>query len=132
MKAAPHVGKELELMLAGEKPLSMFYCGTMNGLEYEYVPEEEFDAYVQLGLFLKDVFEFQISENPMITIRYVLYSLKEEAWRLPALRMIIQVRNKIGRTEESIDRIIGKLLGYPDEEIDDYIEAGRHTVYLRR
>jgi hypothetical protein len=104
----------------------------MNGLEYEYVPEEEFDAYVQLGLFLKDVFEFQISENPMITVRYVLYSLKEEAWRLPALRMIIQVRNKIGRTEESIDRIIGKLLGYPDEEIDDYIEAGRHTVYLRR
>lgn len=132
MKAAPHVGKELELMLAGEKPLSMFYCGTMNGLEYEYIPEEEFDAYVQSGLFIKDVFEYEVSENPKIAMKYVLYSLKDEAWRLPALKLVIQVMSKIGRTEESIDRIIGKLLGYSDKEIDDYIEAGRHTVYLGR
>jgi hypothetical protein len=87
---------------------------------------------VQAGLFLKEDFEYQISENPNVTMRYVLYSLKEEAWRLPALRLVIQVLNKVGRTEESIDRMIGKLLGYSDKEIDDYIEAGRHTVYLRR
>lgn len=132
MNVAPHVGKELEMMISGEKPLSMFYSAIMNELEYGYIPEDKFDKYVDNGLLVKGVFEFRASSKPVVDVRYVMYALKDEAWRIPALKLALRVMNKVGRADESVDRIIGDLLGYAEEEVDKYIEAGRHTVYLKQ
>lgn len=132
MNVAPHIGKELEMMISGEKPLSMFCCSVMSGLMYEYIPEDKFDAHVENGLLVKDVLEFKASNSPVVVTRYVMYALKDEAWRIPAMKLTLQTMNRVGRADESVDRIIGALLGYSEEEIDEYIGAGRHNIYCKK
>lgn len=132
MNAAPHMGKELEMMISEEKPLSMFCCSVMNGLTYEYIQEDKFDVYVENRLLVKDVLEFQSSGSPVVVTRYVMYALKDEVWRIPAMKLTLQTMNRVGRADESVDRIIGGLLGYSEEEIDEYIDAGRHNIYCKK
>jgi hypothetical protein len=53
-------------------------------------------------------------------LRYVLYCLKGEEWRLEAMFLVKKTLLKM-RADEGIDRITGALLGYSDEEIDQYV-----------
>lgn len=119
-----HTGRELELMLAGKKPLAMFYCTVANGRAYEEIPEEEFDAYVTSGRFAKGEHEF--SPSPGVLVRYVFYALRSEEWRIPAVKLVIQQMQRMGRSDEGIDRITGALLGYTEQEIDDYVKLSPH------
>ena len=48
--SGPHEGRELELMLAGAKPLAMFNDDLPEGME---PPEIAFDPYVAEGRFVK-------------------------------------------------------------------------------
>lgn len=119
-----HTGKELELMLAGKKPLAMFYGTVVNGQAYDEIPEEEFDAYVTGGQFVKG--ELEHSPKPGISVRYVFYALKAEQWRIPALKMVLQQMQRMGRSDQGIDRVTGALLGYTEKEIDDYVKLSPH------
>jgi len=121
-----HEGMELELMLAGEKPLAMFYCSTSKGVSYEQIPEQRFDAYVESGRFVKEEMTFDVA--PEVSVRYVLYALKGEEWRISALKLVLREMKRTGKAgQEGIDRITGALLGYSEEEIDEYIKQG--TLY---
>jgi hypothetical protein len=62
-------------------------------------------------------------------VKYVLYALKEEEWRIPAMFLVIDAMKKMG-ADEGIDRITGALLGYTEHEIDEYI-AMRTTKYTK-
>jgi hypothetical protein len=123
---ANHTGRELELMLAGTKPLAMFYDD--NGEPDErIVPEQEFDAYVRSGLFVKGTRVFEAAIDPRtdraVQIRYVLYALKPEEWRVNAMFLVLEtllkLRDCMG-ADEAIERMISKLLGYSDEDFEKY------------
>jgi|RhiMethySRZTD1v2_1073278.scaffolds.fasta_scaffold239444_1 hypothetical protein len=116
----------MELMLAGIKPLAMFYDDNEEPDE-RVVPEQEFDAYVRSGLFVKGTRVFEAAIDPRtgrpVQIRYVLYALKAEAWRVNAMLLVLEtllkLRDRKG-TDEAIERMISNLLGYSDEDFEKY------------
>ena len=122
-----HEGRELELMLAGKKPLSMFYDGADE--KESVIPEDEFDPFVKNGQFAKGTEIFERALDPRTgkpyRIEYVLYALKEEEWRIRAMFLVLRTLMGMAKADEGIDRITGSLLGYSDEENDQYI-ASRH------
>jgi hypothetical protein len=53
-------------------------------------------------------------------VRYVFYALRNEAWRIPAMILVLHQQLKVPGPSEAIDRITGALLGYTDEQNDAY------------
>jgi len=119
-----HTGRELELMLKRAKPLAMFYDNPNEATDPPLVPEAEFDPYVSSGAFEKATRIFTLAMDPRTgkayRVRYVLYALTEEKWRIPALFLAIETSLKITMPNEAIDRIKSSLLGYTDQEIEAY------------
>src|SRR5438477_11135485 len=85
---SPHDGRELQLMLEGKKPLSMFL--TDNTVEYEDYPDKRFDAFTSEGRFVKDVRieKFVLVNGVEMRTRRILYATASQAWRIPAMLMI--------------------------------------------
>jgi hypothetical protein len=134
-----HTGRELELMLAGRKPLSMFYDMADAEPDEKIIPEIAFDGYVRSGQFAKQEQIFVAAMMDPQTgkphlIRYVFYALKGEEWRIPAIILVMTAWQKSVSNFpiEFYDRLIGPLLGYTEQEVDDFAkntvarkEAGR-------
>ena len=126
-----HTGRELDLMKSGNKPLAYFYQDADSLPEEESVPENEFDIYVQNGLLSKGEEMLQGAIHPLtgrpVRTRYVLYSLRREEWRINAMKLVLQtmIRTK-RRPDEGLDRLVGSLLGYTNEQNDEYIASGRY------
>src|SRR5947199_5687132 len=84
----PHEGRELELMIAGTKPLSMFVESIPR--DFECFAEEEFDTLVSQGQLVKNVTVEDVI-NPVgekSQIRRTLYALPNERWRINAILML--------------------------------------------
>ena len=117
-----HTGRELELMLSGVKPLSMFYDDPNELPDERIIPEEELDAHVASGMFVKGTKVFDLALHPQtgkpVQVRYVLYAPKGEAWRIPAMFLTIETSLQVQGPNEAIDRITSKLLGYSDADIE--------------
>jgi hypothetical protein len=119
----PHEGRELELMLAGKKPLSMFVHAV--GIEREFFPERQFDLHVAEGLFVKDVhIENDVAiEDESCNLRTVLYATASEAWRIPAMLMIRDIYYSMGAGwRPDLERVTGSLLGYDRNDVELFIE----------
>ena len=111
-------------MLAGTKPLAMFYDDNEEPDE-RIIPEKEFDAYVRSGLFAKGARVFEAAIDPRtgrpVQVRYVLYALKSEAWRVNAMFLVLETLLKLRYRkgpDEAIERMTSHLLGYSDEEFE--------------
>lgn len=121
-----HTGRELLLMLRGEKPLAMFDC-----LDGQDVPtKDRFDSYVATGQFVKR--EYRDPMDP--SYRYFLYALPHEEWRIDAYILLIQAVNEEGWSDGLI-RLQGKLLGYSKSQNDifmTYLRRWRHEDAARR
>jgi len=119
----PHEGRELELMLAGTKPLCMFVEEVP--CEVELFPEAEFDALVAEGRLLKNV-SSNLVATPQGTkepVRRVLYCLPHEEWRINAMMMILQLYHSLSPGwRPDLDRAIGLLLGYERADIERFLE----------
>jgi hypothetical protein len=120
----PHEDRELELMLAGKKPLAMFT--ELSPVETGLIPEAEFAPYVSSGrLAMREVFEptDNVPEFPQaVFVRRVLYALPEEVWRIEAMLLVCQVATRLRRWDEGLERVIGKLLGYEDHQIEAFVK----------
>lgn len=115
-----HTGRELLMMLAGEKPLAAFceiYPPMMN---YELIPESHFDSYVADGLFLKR--EYVCLEKNNSKTRVVLYARKGEEWRIEAYILLKHTADKFG-WNEGFERMEGSLLGYEAWQNDIHIKT---------
>ena len=122
-RLGPHEGQELELMLAGKKPLALFYdtipeCGV--------IPEREFAPHVNSGKLVMSERTFQSSEKgkPEITIpvRVVFYALPEEAGRIDqGFGLMEEVLFQPSRPNDDDDARLGRLLGYTEEEIKQHL-----------
>ena len=111
----PHEGRELELMLAGEKPLAMFNDDLPEGME---PPEIAFDPYVTEGRFIKREIVIPLSNPKLPSMRYYFYALPGEEWRMERLIKLERAFfvERVPTTPE-LETEIGRLLGYDDADI---------------
>lgn len=123
----PHEGRELELMIDGSKPLSMFVIESTDPGWTEF-PEKKFDEQVAAERFKKYVHitQAEIPGGGFIEIRTVYYSLIEEEWRIRAFVFIDNLYKALGPGYRSdLERIIGGLLGYSVDDVEHFLDRLR-------
>ena len=120
---APHDGQELELMLLGKKCLAAF-CDFVpfDGCIYEeIIPEKKFHPYVQSGKIIRIESEFRDINKK--SLRYVCFSLPDSEWRGHSYIYIRKhLHQKIISYTDSIDELLGHLLDYSQNDIDDFLK----------
>lgn len=115
----PHEGRELELMLAGQKPLAMFYDVIPASFD---LPEADFAPHVASGRIVMRE-EIYTSVRTGDTSRYLYYALPSEAWRMNAMHRLQFAFHAGQRTTEAVEIEIGRLLGYADADIQMFPPA---------
>jgi hypothetical protein len=118
----PHEGRELELMLSGSKPLSMFVEPIPP--EFDVFPEEEFHSLVAQGRLVKEV-SIETLPGPgdkKRQVRRVLYALPGEEWRIRAVLLVQHLYTTLPGWPD-LDRVIGILLGYERRDIEQFVET---------
>jgi hypothetical protein len=132
LAAANHTGRELDLMLAGRKPLAMFYAEVGELPHEELIPERRFAPYVEAGRFVRGETTLEGAYHPRwkrnVVVTYLFYALKAEAWRIPAMIVVLNQQLKVPMPNEAMDRITGALLGYTEQEIDAYCARSRQPA----
>lgn len=119
----PHEGRELALMLAGQKPLAMFV--EIVPIESGIVPDVAFAPHVAAGrIVMREVFD-PAPRLPVdvkdARVRRVFYALPGEAWRIDAMLLVCRVYEQQGGWDAGLERVTGKLLGYADDEIEAFL-----------
>lgn len=120
----PHQGKELELMLAGEKHLSVFCEAVIEGEEIseEIIPENSFAPYIASGKIKRFSQDF-ISPKLPFPARYVCFTLNGHEWRAQAFLWLKQETiNGHIPFDQTYERFVGCILGYEDSDIDEFIK----------
>lgn len=116
----PHEGRELELMLRGEKPLTYL----TEPLDSPYQPPyDDFEPYVKSGKFIK--FEYYVfPPGDDVATRRVFYSLVGEEWRIFEANEL--AKRDWNATSAGLDipseERFGELLGYSRDDIATYVE----------
>lgn len=119
-RISPHQGRELELMLKGEKPLAKFAAD--GGITPEELGDADFAPYVSSGQIRKFTFS---QYNGLVEWR--LYCLPGEEWRAKLSIMLIEKSSdeyiRKNFTENDLHRMDGNLLGYSQNDIEFFIET---------
>jgi hypothetical protein len=111
-----HTGKELRLMLEGKKPFAAFSMSP-DETANEY-PEVFFEKYVRQGVISKvDYLQTESNYSP-VKIKYLLYALPKEEWRIESYLMLWRLAGKFG-WNSSFEFTEGYLLGY-ETELDPF------------
>ncbi|MCA8151637.1 hypothetical protein [Burkholderia contaminans] len=118
-----HTGYELALMVQGRKPFGFI------DFDSEYRPsvklKARFDEYVAQGVLHAQEITVDAlvrQGRPARRIGQILYTLKGEEWRIPALEFFRQNLNRQGDGCENMERLEGALLGYEPWQNDWWIE----------
>jgi len=114
----PHEERELEMLLAGSKPLAMFSDEKAWGFDFG---EVRFDKHVESGELVK-ASEMGEPGKDGIALRRVYYARPEAAWRIPVLQALIREPYPRDADEAAaVEELTGKLLGYSDQEIQAFL-----------
>ncbi|CAH2394481.1 hemin receptor [Mesorhizobium ventifaucium] len=113
-----HNGRELEIMLRGEKPMALFAAEP--GMDAEDIGDAHFQPYVAEGYLLK--FSHL---DPATSVEERCYCLPTEEWRCK-LCLLISRMCRSGQafdvfTSNDLARLEGTLLGYPKVDIEVFI-----------
>ncbi len=119
----PHQGKELDLMLSGKKHLAAFSEEIIEGktIPEDIIPEAAFKPYLPIPFVRKskDIF----FPRTKTFIRYVCFVEHQQTWRADAYFWIIErYKNHDPSFDVASETMIGRLLGYTEEDIKDYIK----------
>lgn len=105
-------------MLGGTKPLAMF--GDAIGSDYE-VPEDDFAPYVAEGRIVRRE-AIYLPQGAGVAGRFVYFARVSEEWRIDAMHRINERLFAQGiPSNATFEREIGRLLGYTESEIDQYL-----------
>ncbi|MEO4209555.1 hemin receptor [Acinetobacter pittii] len=111
-KLGPHEESELELLLSGEKPIALFY---------DLLPTEFLEHFEQgtLSMLSKDI----ETSSPLPFSIMLIYKNAPLA-DLNELVLCIEKSLKETQLEDrlELDRRIGQLLGYSEQDIEFYIQ----------
>lgn len=114
----PHNGRELDLMLAGEKPFALFSAEP--GMMPDQVGDADFASYVERGEILRF-----IHIDPTTGIESRRYCLPTEEWRakLSELiwRMCLDGTAREIFSSSDLHRLEGALLGYSKESVEAFV-----------
>jgi hypothetical protein len=122
-----HTHRELAMMLAEQKPLAVF-CDVYPslGTSEVVIPERAFEPHVTAGRIIKREAIFhstpRSSGGRSRDIRFVLYSLPDQQWRIDAYLLLHTISLKSG-WNEGFERMQGTLLGYEEWQNDVFIET---------
>lgn len=111
-------GRELMLMLSGRKPLA--YFSYFDGDPLSSIIDQPFDRHVANGELEYRQHRLRLREKAEF-VNYAIYTLPTEAWRADALILLLEAGEKGGWCP-GMERVVGSLLGYTDEENDAYLE----------
>jgi len=126
----PHEGKELALMLAGKKYLAAF--GDVlpdDGVIAEaIIPQQAFAPYVANGTFRRfeqSIFSIRLNK----TLRHVCFTSPGHEWRAETFLWIRRMSHA-GQmpVDKAADIIIGRLLGYDEADIQDFIQHSSKRI----
>ena len=125
-----HSGRELDLMLKGFKPLSVFsHVETASGLASFL--SRYFEPLVECG----ELVSARLDDDGS-TARTLMFALPNEAWRFEAYRLIADTA-RATNWNDALERIEGSLLGYTLDQNNQWISYrkrkgyrwGRQTAY---
>ncbi|MBK8631699.1 MAG: hypothetical protein IPN84_16365 [Sphingomonadales bacterium] len=97
-------GRELELMLAGKKPMASFYRYTHE--KFDEFSGQDFDKYVNNYIFRKKIFFIQTEIGKII---YTTFATINESWRLDLYKTIKKID---GVWNEDLELIESFLLNF--------------------
>jgi hypothetical protein len=121
----PHEGKELELMIKGQKKFAFFHdiLPEKGSIGEDIIPEQMFASYVQQGKIKRFAEDIQNKKTGDI-IRYVCFVMPGEEWRAQFLLWFKRqfLSGKI-TCDASHEYIIGYLLGYDEADIKDFLKS---------
>jgi hypothetical protein len=113
----PHEGRELELLLAGTKPMARLHSETITGFASDLTA---FQPHVESGRIIRiDI------PNSKMTITNHYFCLPGEEWRIKLAELVNVATlspNKGGFTTAELHRIDGWLLGYDKADIEAWLE----------
>lgn len=114
-----HNGRELELMLAGDKPLAVFLHKRDVGLSKEDVlGGQDFATFVANGTLKESRLSLPLRspEGASYVLDYWLYTLPDQEWRVEAYRLIIEILHRKRAWCSHLEWLEGTLLGYTEEQ----------------
>ncbi|MAE51451.1 MAG: hypothetical protein CMH27_06550 [Micavibrio sp.] len=123
----PHEGRELDLMLAGEKSLAVFHDLYVDGddIPEDIIPERAFAPYVAQGKIMRLETIVTNARNGD-RVKFVCFTLPGQEWRAQFYLWIEEsVFSKELKYNPAHDEIVGKLLGYSNEDIRDFLKKKR-------
>lgn len=113
-----HTNRELEMMLAGAKPLAMFAHERVDGFEKsDALANQDFATHVANGTLSEHLrtFEAKGPGGTRLNIDYYFYAREGEAWRVEAFSLLLELLYR-GAWCPQLEWLSGKLLGYTDEQ----------------
>lgn len=119
-----HTNNELKLMLEGRKPLAIF-SDEVSCLPNEHIiPENAFAPYVESGQMVRQEETLEGPYSDLLgrttLIKQVLFSLVDEQWRITVMLQLQRQLYKTGEWNETCEGIQGFLLGYTEEEQEEW------------
>ncbi|CAK0767879.1 Hemin receptor [uncultured Gammaproteobacteria bacterium] len=117
----PHEGKELDLMLAGTKPLAVF---SEDVPDLGLIPREQFAPYVEDGTFIsrEEKYVVLMQGHAPLEVTCVYYATPDQAWRIDLLHQLyLSIHQNIRPYTDCVDQEIGELLGYTELEIAKFL-----------
>ncbi|MEQ9347944.1 MAG: hypothetical protein RIG26_16025 [Thalassospira sp.] len=112
----PHNDRELELMLAGTKPMALFSDAVHVS---DYFPDADFAPHVKTGKIIR--VEEIIPDEPY-AMRYLFFALPGEEWRIEeALILCRNLRAGTVKDHDADSARMGELLGYSREDIETFL-----------
>lgn len=122
-----HTNRELELMLAGKKPIAVFSDAYPNRIGSALYNGQPFEEYVAKGIINRTLKIRRVEKpNPAKNLFAVMrdyYTLPGEEWRIEEFEKLWDGKAWTLKKE----RREGELLGYTDEENDHHIASLRAT-----
>jgi hypothetical protein len=115
---AMHGGKELELMLAGRKPMAVFYRAVTEN--FDETDGQPFHKYVKSGEMNRKIFYIQNIESSIKLIYYV-YTIIGQEWRADIYKSVKKAGQKLWCKDLEI--MEGLLLGYSIFENNIHINS---------
>jgi hypothetical protein len=113
-----HTNRELEMMLAGAKPLAVFGHERVVGFEKsDVLANQDFARYVADGTLSEHVRTVtrHLPDGTPFNIDWYFYALAGEEWRVEAYSLLLDLSGR-GAWCAQLEWLEGKLLGYTDEQ----------------
>lgn len=126
----PHEGRELALMLSGEKKLAMFHDVVREEYESpeEIIPEKSFAAYCRSGEIVR-LAEDMTDKKTGSVIRYVCFALAGQEWRAQTLLWLNRDYYAGFYSWTACEDIMtGRLLGYREAQINAFLAHKKEKI----